>query len=76
MANHYWYRNPYYHSYHGAQGMAQAQGYAQAADSAQPHYPAQTQGDRGHGSSPRLLPYLSPKSLKEEDNESDSKTRT
>jgi hypothetical protein len=31
MPNHYWYRNPYYHSsYHDVQGFAHAQVYAQA----------------------------------------------
>ena len=78
MPNHYWYKNPYYHShsYHGEQGVVHAQ--SQAANSAQPQYldPAEAQGDRGH-SSPRPLPNFSlMKSFKDGEEASDSKPRT
>jgi len=76
MSHDYWYRNPNYNNYHSAQGLAQAQGYAQAPGAnttTQPHSPAQ--GDRNH-TSPDPLPTFSPlKSFQEDEGESDSKPK-
>mmetsp|Transcript_34232 Transcript_34232/g.51326 ORF Transcript_34232/g.51326 Transcript_34232/m.51326 type:complete len:408 (+) Transcript_34232:2-1225(+) len=78
MSHDYWYRNPNYNTYHSAQGLAQAQGYAQAPGAnttTQPHSPAQ--GDRNRNS-PDPLPTFSPiklKSFQEDEGESDSKPK-